>query len=188
MPHVDLLELPYFEGISIDSVVSLVDLMEPRCFAADSVIMSESDATTPPLYIATTGRVSICKQRATQPDAPAGERQLAELASPTLFGEVEMFCQVAPVATVRTLTTVNSFVLTRQTFERLFAAQHPGLMLFTFNVARVACHRLAVADAMLATVMTPEDLVTVRQAVFARMGRASGAPRIAGQLGEEGKA
>ena len=179
MPHVDLLELPYFEGISIDSVVSLIDLMSPRRFAAGAVIMSEDDAATPPLYIATSGQVAISKKRG---DAP-GERQLAELASPTLFGEIELFCQMPPVATVRTLTAVDTFTLTRPTFETLFAAQHPGLMLFTFNVARVACHRLAVADAMLATVMAPEDLVALRRAVFARMGRASDVPRMTGQLG-----
>lgn len=173
MPHVDLLELPYFEGISMDSLVSLVDLMDPKQFPAGAVIMREGDKIPPPLYIAIAGRVVISKQPPEPENAPPSterspERNLAELDSPTLFGEVELFCQLPPVATVRAVTPVSSFVLTRSSFERLFQAQHPALMLFIFNVARVACHRLAVADELLTTTLGGEDLVKARRAVFAR--------------------
>lgn len=163
MPHVDLLELPYFEGISIDDLVSLVDVLEPRQFGPGSVIMGEGDATPPPLYIVTQGRVRMSK------NGGADERPLAELDSPTLLGEVELFCQLPPVATARALTPVCAFALTRETFERLFAQGHAALMRFIFNVARVACHRLAIADEMMAQVLPSEDLVTMRRRVFAAM-------------------
>ena len=166
MPHVDLLELPYFEGIPIDSVVALVDVMEPKFFPPGALIVQEGDRSPQPLYIATTGRVAISKNTT----VPGAERNLAELDSPTLFGEIELFCQIPPVATARAITPVNSFMLTRPTFDRLFAAQHGPLLQFTFNVARVACHRLAIADEMLTHVLSGEDLVKLRRAVFARMG------------------
>lgn len=163
MPHVDLLELPYFEGISIDDLVSLVELLEPRQFAAGSVIMGEGDATPPPLYVVTQGRVRIGKNGGTD------ERALAELDSPTMLGEVELFCQLPPVATARALTPVCAFALTRDTFDRLFGQRHAALMRFIFNVARVACHRLAVADEIMAQVLPSEDLVNMRRRVFAAM-------------------
>ena len=162
MPHVDLLELPYFQGISIDALVAFVDLLLPRTFAAEQVIVHEGDREPPPLYIATSGRLEILK------NTPGmGERRLAELDSPTLFGEIELFCQIPPVATVRALTEVRAFVLTRKIFDRLYAEKHPALAHFNFNVARVACHRLAVADEMLARFLVGQDLVNTRRAIFA---------------------
>jgi len=39
MPHIDLLELPYFDGISAADLVSLVDTLEPRQFKAGAVLL-----------------------------------------------------------------------------------------------------------------------------------------------------
>jgi len=164
MPHVDLLELPYFEGISIDALVSLVDLMQPRTFASGDVILREGEEAPLPLYIATSGKVAITKR------SPQGEeRRFAELDSPTLFGEIELFCEIPAVATVSAMTQVSAFGLTRETFDRLFHAGHPALMRFTFNVARVACHRLAISDEMMARAATSQDLVNIRKTVFTSM-------------------
>ena len=164
MPHVDLLELPYFEGISIDDLVSLVDLMEPRQFRRDDVILQEGEPSPFPLHIATSGRVLISKR------GPNGqERALAEFDSPTLFGEIELFCRIPSVATARAVTDVSCFTLGNETFDRLFQSREAALMRFTFNVARVACHRLAVADEMMARVLESEDLVRLRRVVFASM-------------------
>lgn len=164
MPHIDLLELPYFQGISLDAVVSLVDLMEPRDFQAGDIIALEGSGAPPPLYIATQGTVQLSKH-----DMHGHERPLAELHAPTLFGEIELFCQIPPVATTRALTRVSSFFLTRTTYDTLFHAKHPAVTSFTYNVARVACHRLAIADTMLAQLLDEENLVNLRQTVFAQM-------------------
>lgn len=163
MPHIDLLELPYFEGISMDALVALVDLMSPARFETGDVIVREGHAPTP-LYIATSGRVLVTKQ-----GPKDDERALAELDSPTLFGEIELFCQLPAVATTRALEPVDVFTLSRPTFERLFEARHPALLQFTANVARVACHRLAVADEMIAQLVDANDLINVRHAIFAKM-------------------
>jgi len=164
MPHVDLLELPYFEGISMDALVSLVDLMAPNTFPAGSVIVREGDDSPSVLYIATSGKVAITKR------TPQGhERRFAELDSPTLFGEIELFCQIPVVATATALTTVAAFGLTRTTYDQLFQAGHPAIMRFTFNVARVACHRLAIADEMMARAESSQDLAEVRKTVFTTM-------------------
>jgi CRP-like cAMP-binding protein len=162
MPHVDLLELPYFEGISMDDLVSFVDLMEPRQYSQDAVILREGDPAPTALYIAISGRVLVTK---TIPEQH--ERSLAEFDSPTLFGEIELFCQIPPAATVKAVTPVSCFALNRETFDRLFSMHHPGLMRFIFNVARVACHRLAIADEMMARILPSEDLVNLRRVVFA---------------------
>lgn len=164
MPHVDLLELPYFEGISMDALVSLVDLMEPRQFAKGEVIMTEGERVPPSLYIATSGRVLITKR-----GERSHERPLAELDAPTLFGEIELFCQIPSVASARAITPIAAFTLGRDVFDRLFTAHHPAIMRFTFNVAKVACHRLAIADEMMTRILGDEDLVTMRRAVFSSM-------------------
>lgn len=175
MPHVDLLELPYFEGITIDALVSLVDKMEPAPFRAGDVLVREAEKAPPPLFIATSGRVSIIKRTANN-----GERTLAELDSPTLFGEIELFCQIPAVATVRALTSVQTYRLTRTTFDQLFAQKHAALMQFTFNVARVACHRLAVADEMLARFLDSRNLAEARRTIFTSMGAKHQWPEITG--------
>jgi CRP-like cAMP-binding protein len=166
MPHVDLLDLPYFQGISLDAVTSLVDMMEPAEFSAGQVILSEGQGSPPPLFIATRGDVIITKHTKKHSD-----RVLAELHSPTLFGEIELFCQIPPVATATAQTRLSCFKLTRKQYDMLFDAQHPAIMSFTLNVARVACHRLAVADAMLAQFLDDEDLAAMRRSVFADMHR-----------------
>ena len=55
MPHVDLLEQPYFEGISLDDMVSLVDMMTPAQYEAGTYIVTEGEPPPTPLYIAVTG-------------------------------------------------------------------------------------------------------------------------------------
>ncbi|MBC7794840.1 MAG: cyclic nucleotide-binding domain-containing protein [Clostridia bacterium] len=164
MPHVDLLELPYFEGISIDALVSLVDLMLPMTFNPGDVILREGSGVPSTLYIATSGKVAITKH------SPQGEeRRFAELDGPTMFGEIELFCEIPAVATATAMTRVSAFGLTRETYDRLFAAGHPALMRFTFNVARVACHRLAITDEMMARAASSQDLVNIRKTVFTAM-------------------
>lgn len=164
MPHVDLLELPYFEGISVDALVALVDLMAPRTFEAGATILREGEDAPAALYIATAGKVAITKR------GPQGlERRFAELESPTLFGEIELFCQIPAVASAVAMTRVSAFALDRATFDRLFATGHPALMRFTFNVARVACHRLAISDEMMAQAVGADDLVNIRNAVYTAM-------------------
>ncbi len=164
MPHIDLLELPYFQGISIDSLVSLIDLLEPTQFSPDELIIRQGQTSPPPLYIATHGTVAIEKVREdTRPQV------LAELTAPTIFGEIELFCQISPIANIRSLTPVAAFVLSRQTYNELFSSQDPAIMQFTVNIARVACHRLALADEMLAEHLGDHDLVKLRHSISTRM-------------------
>jgi CRP-like cAMP-binding protein len=161
---VDLLELPYFDGISMDGLVSLVDLMRPALYEPGTMVVRQGDTGPQPLYIATAGKLLITKR------APDGQdRALAELESPTLFGEIELFCQIPPVCTARAATRVEAYALSRQTFDQLFESRNPALLRFTFNVARVACHRLAIADELLAQVLSDEDLIKMRRTVWDRM-------------------
>jgi CRP-like cAMP-binding protein len=175
MPHVDLLELPYFEGISMDALVSLVDLMAPRTFEPGTAILREGEDAPAALYIATTGKVAITKRAGAQV-----ERRFAELDAPTLFGEIELFCQIPSVASAVAMTRVNAFALTRETYDRLFASGHPALMRFTFNVARVACHRLAITDEMMARSAVSSDLVDIRKAVYSAMSNSRSWPTTTG--------
>jgi CRP-like cAMP-binding protein len=164
MPHIDLLELPYFQGISLDSLVSLVDRMAPCQFKPSETIFEESVAPIPSLYIITHGNVALSKKNALHVPRP-----LAEVTAPTLIGEIELFCQIPAVMSATAVTRVSAFKLSRPTLDILFREKHPAALMFTFNVARVACHRLAIADEMLASVLEGEDLVKMRRTVFSRM-------------------
>lgn len=173
--HVDLLELPYFEGITMDHLVSLVDLMKPAQFSPGEFIVHEGDPVVPPLYIATSGRVLITKKN------PEGQaRHLAQLSAPTLFGEIELFCQVSPVCSAQALERVAAFALDRPTFDQLYADRHPGVLAFTFNMAKVACHRLAIADEMLTRVLADEDLIHLRQTVWSKIAGPESLPTATG--------
>ncbi len=160
MPHIDLLELPYFSGISIDHLVALVDTLAPEHFPAGKTIVEEHESQYR-LYIVTKGSVAISK---TTPDGVS--KQLAKLLAPTLFGEIGLFCRLPAVARVIAETPVDTFCLTRDTYDRLFAEENPALHRFTLNVARVACHRLAIADEMLARTVSEEDMLSLRSSLF----------------------
>ncbi|MBI5507823.1 MAG: cyclic nucleotide-binding domain-containing protein [Deltaproteobacteria bacterium] len=162
MPHIDLLDLPYFSGITEADLLSLVDAMEPCQFSPGMAIYDEG-GPPPPLYIATAGTIEILKRG---PDGKS--RRLAELDSPTLVGEIELFCRIAAVSTARALSRVSAFALTRPAFDSLFAAAHPALTRFTLNVASVSCARLAIADEMLTHMLDSADLAKLRRAVFSR--------------------
>ncbi|MDP7039682.1 MAG: cyclic nucleotide-binding domain-containing protein [Myxococcota bacterium] len=164
MPHVDLLDLPYFEGLSLDDLVTLVDLLEPRQFSPGTIILAERSIEPGPLYIATAGSVRITKKNPKGLDIP-----LAELKSPTLFGEIELFCEMPPVATVTATTEVAAFVLDRRTFDKLLGDKHPALLRFTYNMAKVACHRLAICDDIMARSLGHEDLIALRRQIFSSM-------------------
>jgi CRP/FNR family transcriptional regulator, cyclic AMP receptor protein len=174
MPHIDLLELPYFNGITEADLVSLVDTMEPRQFNAGQIICTEGDPP-PPLYIATSGSVEILK---VGPDGKS--RRLAELESPTLFGEIELFCQIPAVSTARAVYRVAAFALTRGAFDHLWAASHPALLRFTLNVASVTCARLTIADEMLTHMLDSADLAKLRRMVFAQHAQRDGWDRTTG--------
>lgn len=162
MPHVDLLELPYFQGISIDELVALVDSMPPVEFQEGDFIIRESENI--PLFIVTRGKVSVEKNG---PDNHL--RTIAELDAPTVLGEIELFCELPAVSTVRALTRVSAFLMERSTFNLLRDSHNHAIGQFVFNVARVACHRLAIADQILATRPKDEDIPKIREDELAKM-------------------
>lgn len=162
MPHVDLLELPYFHGISIDELVALVDSMPPVEFQAGETIIAEGQ--TIPFYIVTRGTVAV--EKFGPDDVP---RPIAELGAPTVLGEIELFCDLPAVSTVRALSRVSAFTMDRQTFSALRDSHNHAIGQFVFNVARVACHRLAVADQILAARPASDDLPKMREDELARM-------------------
>jgi CRP-like cAMP-binding protein len=174
MPHVDLLELPYFEGIAIDELAELIDTMTPAEFQHGEVIVEEG-APPPPLYIVVAGTVRISKR------SPDGlERPLAEITAPTLFGEIELFCQIPAVATARAKDRVSCFRLVPCDFAKLLERQQPAITRFAVNVARVACHRLAIADEILASRLVADDLVALRRVVFGHLASRHGWSRTTG--------
>ena len=162
MPHVDLLELPYFQGISINELVALVDSMPPVEFHQDDFIIREGENI--PLFIVTHGKVAVEKLG---PDNQL--RTIAELDAPTVLGEIELFCELPAVSTVRALSRVSAFVMERSTFNLLRDSHNHAIGQFVFNVARVACHRLAVADQILAARPSNENLPQMREQELARM-------------------
>lgn len=182
MPHIDLLELPYFEGISLDDVAALVDRMEPCYFPAGSVIITEGDTPPLSLYIVTAGRILISKRSPDGTDHP-----LSEPNCPTLFGEVELLCQFPAIGTVRAVTPVSAFTLSPATFTQLMEQQNVTLLRFIYNVARVVCHRLAIADELLVQLLRDEDLAVMRARLFTKDGRESTWTRTTGVFKRPGQ-
>lgn len=146
MPHIDLLEMPYFEGIDIGDLVSLIDAMKPRQFAAGQNIITEGDPVVPPLYIVTTGFIDVTRK--TPEGAQGAPCLLAQYQGPTLIGEVELFLSRPPANTVKAITQVSTFVLERDVLAALRTQHHPALGPFLFHVAQVACDRLVHCEHM----------------------------------------
>jgi CRP-like cAMP-binding protein len=144
MPHIDLLELPYFADIDIGDMVSLIDAMLPRQFSAGQALMTEGDTAPPPLYILLKGEVAVTSR---QDGSPQAEPWLvATQQGPTIIGEVELFLAQPATRTVTATTAASTFVLEPATFKKLYAERHPALMPFLYHVAQVACGRLVHSD------------------------------------------
>ena len=56
MPHIDLLELPYFYGIELDELVELIDQMTPRRVKAGEWLARVGEPVF--LNIATHGKIT----------------------------------------------------------------------------------------------------------------------------------
>lgn len=155
MPHIDLLELPYFEGIDIGDLVSLIDAMQPRQFSTGQLLIDEGDKNLVPLFIITKGLVDVTQKDGKQNQgAPC---LLAQHSAPTLVGEVELFLAQPPVSSVRAITQVSTFVLEPRVLEALRAQRHPALLPFLFHVAQVACARLVHSDHMMMRALRHHD-------------------------------
>lgn len=147
MPHIDLLELPYFEGIDIGDLVSLIDAMQPRQFATGEHLIAEGNTQPVPLFIITKGMVDVTQIDPRDKKGPPC--LLAQHTGPTLVGEVELFLACPPVSSVTAITQVSTFVLEPAVLAALRANRHPGLPSFLFHVAQVACTRLVHSDHMM---------------------------------------
>jgi CRP-like cAMP-binding protein len=175
MPHIDLLELPYFYGIELDELVELIDQMTPRRVKAGDWLVRVGQPVF--LNIATHGKIGI-HRHADDPTRPA---IIYERKAPTLFGEIELFCGVTSIADVQAITDVEAFELTRDTFSDLFAKRHPAMTQFVFNVAKVASHRLMISDAMLLKLDDGKtNLSDLRQHTIAQLRREKGGGELTG--------
>src|SRR5690606_8740092 len=134
-----------------------------RQFLANQIIFQQGASAPPPLYIATHGPVVLTKT-----DESGKIHNLAQLQAPTVFGEIGFFCQTSPFITATALGDVAAFSLSRKVFDELIALNHPATMRFVHNLARVVCHRLAVADEMLTEMVRDgDDLAALRKTIFA---------------------
>ena len=97
MPHIDLLELPYFYGIELDELVELIDHMTPRRVKAGEWLVRVGEPVF--LNIATHGQLGIHRHSEDPLRAPI----VYERKAPTLFGEIELFCGVTSIADVQAM-------------------------------------------------------------------------------------
>jgi len=175
MPHIDLLELPYFYGIELDELVELIDHMTPRRIKSGEWLARVGEPVF--LNIATHGRLGIHRHS----EDPLRTPIVYERQAPTLFGEIELFCGVTSIADVQAITDVEAFELTRETFSELFAKRHPAMTQFVFNVAKVASHRLMISDAMLLKLDDGKtNLSDLRQHTIAQLKREKGGGELTG--------
>ena len=82
MPHIDLLELPYFYGIELDELVELIDHMTPRRVKAGDWLVRVGEPVF--LNIATHGNIGIHRYS----EDPTRPPIIYERKAPTLFGEI----------------------------------------------------------------------------------------------------
>ena len=161
MPHIDLLELPYFYGIELDELVELIDHMTPRRVKAGdcwSESANRSSSTSRPME----NRYSSLFRGPNPPDHLCAKPTLSEKSS---------FCGVTSIADVKAITDVEAFELTRETFSAL-CQRHPAMTQFVFNVAKVASHRLMISDAMLLKLDDGKtNLSDLRQHTIAQLRR-----------------
>lgn len=110
--------VPFFRSLDRVDVARLSGALEEATFPAGTVVFAQ-DSDADALYLLEEGRVAVTIQ------SPSGEHSIAELESPTHFGELGLLL-ARRTGSVRALTDVRVWKLSRERFERV-ARERPGL-------------------------------------------------------------
>ena len=135
----ELLRCPIFQGMSPDEFKEVLILLQEKSFAEGENILEEGKSVQN-LWIVSQGRCEVVK--ATE----GREHRLSTLEPLSVFGEMSFFNPAPHSASVRTLTDVDVYYLSRDQYDLLLHTGSSAAQKIVFNTARVLADRLRRMD------------------------------------------
>ena len=123
MPHIDLLQLPWFASIPLGDVVSLIDAMAPQQFFANEVVVMAGDVPAQ-LVVATAGEATLGA-------SPADAKRVV---APCAFPVAAFFARTPAPEQIAAHSKLSVFLLAHERFESLLAQRHPAIAPFLRNL------------------------------------------------------
>lgn len=156
--------LPIFDGLTPAEFETIASGLEQVTYPAGEVIVREDEDTSTPLFFAFSGEVKVLKHAGGD-----GERELADLTAPTIFGELELLTDTPYSATLKAHTDTRAYVMPRARFSDLRDAGDSGLMKMIYNMAKILAMRLYITNKALSesTGPTTEQLEQLRKTTLA---------------------
>ena len=140
IPVDQLARLNLFYGMSTDDLNAIAAACAEVNYAAGEAVFQEGEVSRA-LWLLLDGKVEV------DLNVPkAGEREIAELNAPSMFGESSFFHSHPHSATVRTLTPVRLLKLDRQRFDQLVADNNEAALRLGVKAAEILAGRLYQTD------------------------------------------
>jgi CRP-like cAMP-binding protein len=128
--------VPLFKALSTEELDEIVKISKLLRVKKGVTVVEEGDEGTA-MYILVEGKASVLKR------LPNGDStQLAELAAPTVFGEMSLIDHAPRSASVCTTTDTVLFQINLQEFNRLRTAYSPAAYKILRGIAPTVCGRL----------------------------------------------
>lgn len=139
-PLDQLAHLNLFYGMSATDLSAIAAACIEVNYAAGETIFQEGDISRA-LWLLLDGKVEI------DLNVPkAGQREIAELGAPSMFGESSFFHAHPHSATVKTLTPARLLKLERQKFDQLVAQNNEAALRLGVKAAEILAARLYQTD------------------------------------------
>lgn len=140
IPVDQLARLNLFHGMSAADLNAIAGACTEVNYAAGEIVFEEGEVSRT-VWLLLDGRVEI------DLNVPkAGQREIAELTAPSLFGESSFFHSHPHSATVKTLTPVRLLKLERQRYDQLVAEGNEAALRLGVKAAEILAGRLYQTD------------------------------------------
>lgn len=135
-----------FSDAELHDVASWAAKVRPRS-GEDFIHEGESRVDKQGLFLLTSGTVEVVKRGSV----------IAEVAAPSVFGEMELLTRMSPSASVRAKGEVTLYWISRERLEALQRSETVTVYKLLANFGRVLAHRLRAADEKLAEIAAGSD-------------------------------
>ncbi len=137
-PRLD--EIPLFKRLDPDERAELEELLEPAYFDAGEAIFEEGGPEEW-LFVLTSGAVEVHKQI-----LPSRSQTLAEMAAPTVVGEMGLLTEPRAAASVVAKTSVEAHGIRREDFLRMLDANSIAACKVVYEIGCTLAERMAGTD------------------------------------------
>jgi CRP-like cAMP-binding protein len=157
IPVPQLGQIDLFRGLSGDELSALAAVCSEATFADGQIILQEGEQSRT-LWILLEGAAQV------ELSVKAGERQIAELHAPSIFGESSFFHAGPHSATVKSTGPTRVLRLDRDRFDELINQRSPAALRVSLKAAEILAARLQQTNRWIEQMLERQTDAKVHQA------------------------